>query len=210
MENRINGNRKIGIMGGTFDPPHFGHFVIAQAGLEQLGLDKVIFIPNGKIAYKDTSDEAKSRHRYNMLRSVIESNPDFEISDMEINRGEITYTSDTLTLLKDGGYKNDELYFLVGADSLDYMDKWHCPDIVFSLCTVAVAERPGFDSRGTDAKIRELTENFGAKIEKISIPLIGISSTMLRQRIRDGGSIRYMTDDSVIEYIKRHKLYGGG
>ncbi len=208
MEKGIN--KKIGIMGGTFDPPHFGHFVIAQAAFEQLGLDKVVFIPNGRIVYKDMRDEAQSRHRFNMLRTVIESNPDFELSDIEISRAETSYTADTLTRLKSGEYKDAELYFLVGADSLDYMEKWYRPDVIFDLCTVAAAERPGFDKIDIDKKISELTEAFGAKIEKISIPLIGVSSTMLRQKLAAGESIRYLTHDSIIEYIKRHDLYGGG
>ncbi len=203
-------NKKIGIMGGTFDPPHFGHFVIAQAALEQLGLDKVVFIPNGNIVYKDASGEAQSRHRFNMLRAVIESNPDFELSDIEISRAGTCYTADTLTQLKGGEYKDAELYFLVGADSLDYMEKWYSPDVIFGLCTVAAAERPGFEKSDIDKKISELTEAFGAKIERISIPLIGVSSTMLRRKLAAGESIRYLTHDSVIEYIKRHGLYGGG
>lgn len=203
-------NKKIGIMGGTFDPPHFGHFVIAQAAFEQLGLDKVVFIPNGKIVYKDTRDEAQSRHRFNMLRTVIESNPNFKLSDIEISRAGTCYTADTLTQLKRGEYKDAELYFLVGADSLDYMEKWYRPDVIFKLCTVAAAERPGFDKSDIDKKISELTEAFGAKIEKISIPLIGVSSTMLRQKLAAGESIRYLTHDSIIEYIERHDLYGGG
>ncbi len=203
-------NKKIGIMGGTFDPPHFGHFVIAQAALEQLELDKVVFIPNGKIVYKDTPGEAQSRHRFNMLRTVIESNPDFELSDIEISRAGTCYTADTLTQLKRGEYKDAELYFLVGADSLDYMEKWYRPDVIFDLCTVAAAERPGFEKSDIDKKISELTKAFGAKIEKISIPLIGVSSTMLRQKLAAGESIRYLTHDSVIEYIKRYDLYGGG
>lgn len=201
---------KIGIMGGTFDPPHFGHFVIAQTAFEALGLGKVLFIPTGKIVYKDTCGEADGRHRFNMLKSVIDSNPDFELSDTELKRSGTSYTADTLTRLKEGEYKDAELYFLVGADSLDYMDKWYRPEVIFSLCTVAVAERRGFSSDEVENKIKLLNEKFGAKIIRLSMPMIDVSSTMLREMAGEGRSIRYLTHDSVIEYINKHNLYGGG
>ncbi len=205
-----NAKKKIGIMGGTFDPPHFGHFAIAQTALESLGLHKVLFIPTGKIVYKDTVGEADGRHRFNMLKSVIDSNPDFELSDTELRRGGTSYTADTLMRLKEGDYKDAELYFLVGADSLDYMDKWYRPEAIFGLCTVAAAQRRGFSSAEINKKIKYLTERFGAEITRLSMPMIDVSSTMLRDMIGKGRSIRYLTDDSVIDYIKKHNLYGGG
>ena len=200
---------RVGIMGGTFDPPHFGHFIIAQVCLEQLDLDKVLFIPTGKIVYKKASGEADGTDRYNMLKSVIDSNPDFELSDVEIKQSETTYTANTLTRLKNGEYKNSEIYFLMGADSLDYMDKWYKPEVIFSLCTVAVVERPGISSSGLDEKIETLTKTYGARIERVLMPLVDISSTALRQRVKRGRSIRYLTHDSIINYIKQHNLYGG-
>ncbi len=202
--------KKIGIMGGTFDPPHFGHFVIARAAYEQLGLDKVVFMPTGKTAYKAAPKEAEDRHRLEMLKPVIEKDSAFELSPMEIKNEGTTYTANTLRALKSGAYGDADLYFLVGADSLDYMERWHRPDVIFDLCTVAVAGRPGFEKGDIEKKIGELKSRFGAKIEKISIPLIDISSTLLRGMIRDGKSVRYLTPNSVADYIEKHNLYGGG
>ena len=200
---------RIGIMGGTFDPPHFGHFIIAEVCLEQLNLDKVLFIPTGKIVYKKASGETDGTDRYNMLKSVIDSNPDFELSDIEIKQSETTYTANTLTRLRDGEYKDSEIYFLMGADSIDYMDKWYKPDVIFSLCSVAVVDRQGISSQSLDEKIDALTRNYGAEIVRVQMPLVDISSTALRQRVKDGKSIRYMTHDNIINYIEQHNLYGG-
>ncbi len=200
---------KIGIMGGTFDPPHFGHFVIAQQALEQLGLKKVLFIPTGRIVYKNTG-QAGGMDRYNMLRPVVDENQSFELSNIEIVRNGVTYTADTLRQLKDGEYSGCRLYFLVGADSLDYMDKWYKPEVIFSLCTVAVADRSGVPDAEIDIKIAELKNRFSADIVRLQMPHVDVSSTMLRERVKEGRSIRYLTHDGVIEYINKHKLYGGG
>ncbi len=201
--------KKIGIMGGTFNPPHFGHFIIAQQCYEQLGLDKVLFIPTGKIVYKDMECDPGGMHRYNMLKPVIDANPHFELSDTEISQSEPSYTANTLRKIKSGEYSGSELYFIVGADSLDYMDKWYKPEVIFSLCTVAAAVRPGIDEDRTERKIAELTQRFSARIVRVLTPYVDVSSTRLREYLRQGRSIRYLTHDSVIEYINKNKLYGG-
>lgn len=202
--------KKIGIMGGTFNPPHFGHFIIAQQCYEQLGLDKVLFIPTGKIVYKDTACDPGGFHRYNMLKPVVDSNPHFELSDTEILQSGTTYTANTLRKIKSGEYSGSELFFIVGADSLDYMDKWYKPEVIFSLCTVAAAVRPGIDEDRLKRKIAELTQMYSARIVRVSTPYVDVSSTQLRESIMGGRSIRYLTHDSVIEYINKNKLYGGG
>ncbi len=198
---------KIGIMGGTFNPPHFGHFAIAQQAKQTLELDKVLFIPTGRIVYKRADMGASGWDRYNMLKSVIDKNKDFELSDMELVQDETTYTANTLKKLKDGVYKNSRIFFIVGADSLDYMEHWHNPKQIFDLCTVAVVGRMQIGEERLEKKIAELKGRFAAKIVKVDMPYMDVSSTILRDSLRRGGSIRYLTDDSIIEYIKSHRLY---
>lgn len=199
--------KKIGIMGGTFNPPHFGHFIMAEQAYTELQLDYVLFIPTGKIVYKTTDSEVSDTDRLCMLKSVVDRNPAFMLSDIEIFDKSTTYTSNTLRRLKDEFYSDSELFFIVGADSLDYMDTWYKPEVLFSLCTVVSAGRFGFSSQCTDKKISELEDRFSAKIIKINMPFVDISSTLIRDRVKIGKSIRYLTDDKIIEYINNNLLY---
>lgn len=194
-------------MGGTFDPPHMGHLFLAEYIADEFGLHKVMFIPTGKILYK-TAASTSARDRYEMTKLAIEGNPRFDISDIETNSQKASYSADTLTLLKHM-IDDASFYFFVGADSLDYMDKWKTPEKIFSLCTVVAVGRKGFTSEKCMDKIAELEDKFNAKIEFIQMPDIEISSSSIRERIRDGKSVRYMLPDCVREYITKNKLYIG-
>lgn len=198
--------KRLGIMGGSFNPPHIGHFIMAESALGALGLDKVMFIPSGRVAYKSQSGRADGFHRYEMLKTVVKRNPGFCITDMEIARDETTYTANTLGRLSQA-LPDTKLYFIVGADSLDYMDEWYRPQVIFGLCTVAVMRRSGIaEDRLTD-KIKYLSSEFSADICTVDMPGIDVSSTEIRRRIRDGETIRYLCDDEVIEYINKNGLY---
>ena len=195
-------------MGGTFNPPHLGHFIIAEQAAEQLGLCRVLFIPTGRIVYKNTDKSAEGWDRYNMLDMVVSKNPMFDLSDIEITQNETTYTANTLAKLRKIYPNNEyEIYFIVGADSLDYIEKWYKPEKIFEQCIVAVAGRTGFTDENMNEKINILRNMYSADIIRIDVPFIDVSSSMLRKRVKEGKSIRYFTDDSIIEYISNKGIY---
>lgn len=204
--NELNKAKNIGILGGSFNPPHIGHFIMAETAKSSLMLDYILFVPTGKILYKETNHRANGMDRYNMLRTVVESNPGFRLTNMEIAQTETTYTANTLSRLKK--YLPDsKLYFIVGADSLDYMDEWYMPELIFDKCTVAVMKRSSISDDRMDQKIAELRNKFSADILTVDMPSIEISSSVLRDKIREGVSVKYLVDDRVLEYIDKHNLY---
>ncbi len=197
---------RIGVMGGTFDPIHTGHLLIGEAAYEQLHLDRVIYMPAGNPNFKqDRQGRATNDERYEMVRLAIANNPHFEISDIEMRRSDFSYTSVTLEELNKT-LLNDKIYFIIGADSLFTIETWHRPDVIFSLCTIVVATRETTQCE-LDAKINELKAHFHADIVKLAIGNFDCSSTMLRQRIKGGESVRYYMPDAVISYIKEHGIY---
>lgn len=194
-------------MGGTFNPPHIGHFIIAETVRQEMSLDKIIFIPTGRIGYKDASNVASAEDRCSMLNLVIRENPAFELSDIEIkNSKNYSYTANTLLALKDID-KNRDYYFIVGADSLDYMDDWYKPEVIFSNCRVVCANRPGISALRLKSKKEKLEREFGADITFVDIPQVGISSSLIRNRVAAGKSIKYLTDARIEEYILLNGLY---
>lgn len=197
---------KIGIMGGTFDPPHLGHLLSAEYTAAELELERVIFIPTGLKAYKSADNAASAADRYAMTAAATAANEKFDISDIEIRNTGINYTGDTLEKLH-GIYPGTHFYFIVGADSLDYMDEWHEPEKLFRLCTVAAVGRPGFDKTRIFDKVESLKRRFNADIRYIEMPQIDISSSEIKNRIKAGKSVRYMVPGCVEEYIKRERLY---
>ena len=197
---------KIGIMGGTFDPPHLGHLLSAEYTAAELELERVIFIPTGLKAYKSADNAASAADRYAMTAAATAANEKFDVSDIEIKNTDINYTGDTLEKLH-GIYPGTHFYFIVGADSLDYMDEWHEPEKLFRLCTVAAVGRPGFDTARIFDKAESLKRRFNADIRYIDMPQIDNSSSEIKNRIKAGKSVRYMVPGCVEEYIKREQLY---
>ena len=198
--------RKIGIMGGNFNPPHLAHLMAAECTACELGLEKVIFLPTGKISYKDSRENASAKDRLEMTRLAISQNPMFDISDIESASEEYSYTCFTLEKLKEL-YNDAKLYFIVGADSLDYMDRWKHPQRIFNLASVAVVDRRGFGAEKCLKKAEELKAEFGADIHFIKMPRIDISSSMIRERIASGQSVEDMLTDAVFDYIREKNLY---
>lgn len=194
---------KIGIMGGTFDPIHSAHLIIASFAREEFDLDKVIFMTGGNTPHKDMTG-ADAADRYEMVKIAVRDNEYFEADDFEIKKTGYSYTVETLEYLKEK-YPGAELYFIVGSDSLDYMDKWHECRRLFSMCTVLLFERRGFPD--TQKKIEELEKEYSCRIERIDAPIIELSSSMIRERILSGKSVRYIVPDHVIEYIDERGLY---
>ncbi len=198
--------KKIGIMGGTFNPPHIAHLAMAQWALECLELDEVRFIPTGKIPHKDSSDAASASDRLEMVRLSVKGNPKFSADPIETEREGYSYSYETLEILKKQN-PDAKLFFIMGADSLDYLEKWKNPDRIFKCCTVAAISRMGYTDDAMQRKKAELEKQFNGCIELISMPLIEVSSTMLRHMIREGKSLRYLVCDEVMEYIAKNKIY---
>lgn len=197
--------KKYGIFGGSFNPIHYGHLMICEYIKEEMGLDKVIFIPTGNPPHKEL--ELSAKDRYEMVRLAISPNPDFEISDIETTRVKKSYTVDTIRELKKI-YKEEKLYFLIGLDSLFQLKTWMKIGDLSQEIEFVVALRPGYlDKEEVNKEIDFLRENFGTKINLINTPLYEISSTDLRDRIRVGKSLRYLIPKKVLDYIEESGFY---
>lgn len=199
--------KKYGIFGGSFNPIHYGHLMICEYIKEEMGLDKVIFIPTGNPPHKEIGVSAEDR--YEMVRLAISPNPDFEISDIETTRVNLSYTVDTIRELKKI-YKGEKLYFLIGLDSLFQLKTWKKIGDLSQEIEFVVALRPGYiDKEEINNEIDFLRENFGTKINLINTPLYEISSTDLRDRIHEGKSLRYLIPKKVLDYIEESGFYKG-
>ncbi len=198
--------KKTGIMGGTFNPIHTGHLLLAENARDNFGLDEILFIPSGRSYMKREAEILDRRERYEMTLLATQDNPAFSVSDIEVRRSGNTYTCDTLARLKQQEPETD-FYFIVGADSLFSMETWKEPERIFHDCTVLAAIRDDKDADRLKEQISYLTDKFGARIFQIAFREIDISSTDIRMRLANGQSIRYMVPDQVISYIEQHHLY---
>ena len=199
--------RRIGIIGGTFNPIHYAHLFVAECAREQFKLDRVIFIPSGESYFKRGQDIPSGEIRYQLVKKATEDNPFFKVSRIEIDRPGDTYTIETLEQLSEM-YPGDELYFIVGADTLNQIDKWVRYEDVLRACTILAAVRDDTDEENLQNRINELTKMVPeAKIESIRMGRIEISSTMIRERVKADKSIKYLLPESCIEYIALKGLY---
>ncbi|TAH66092.1 MAG: nicotinate-nucleotide adenylyltransferase, partial [Anaerolineaceae bacterium] len=192
--------KKVGIMGGTFNPIHSGHLFLAEHAYEQAGLDYILFMPSMNPPHKADGTVETAEHRINMVREAIKDNPHFIISDFELKRPGITYTSDTLKALKEIEPDTD-YYFIVGADSLMMMTKWMDPQTVFRLSTIIAGGREQCSQEQLEEQARLLENLFKGKIMLLDMPLMEISSEVIRERVSKGRSIRYYVPDEVASYI---------
>lgn len=198
--------KKIGIMGGTFNPIHNGHLILAESAYEQFHLDQIIFLPSGNPPHKDNVSYIDATHRCNMVKLAIQGNYHFEMSMEEVNRPGITYTSETLRQMR-RVEPTTEFYFILGADSLFSFQTWHEPDKICQYCTILVATREGHDSNDVEEKITELREKYHADIFRIISPDFDISSKLIRERLSAKRSVKYFIPEEVENYIKRNNLY---
>ncbi|OON99580.1 MAG: nicotinate (nicotinamide) nucleotide adenylyltransferase [Epulopiscium sp. Nele67-Bin004] len=196
---------KIAIMGGTFDPIHMGHLIMAEVVIDQCDINTVLFIPSGNPPHKQENDVTDKKHRYLMTQLAINDNNKFFISDIEVNTEKITYTIDTIKKLnKQYGQK---LSFIVGADSLLSILNWHKAKDLLKICSFIVINRIGYREEEISCHIEKLTNDYGADIHKINISEINLSSTEIRQRVNTSKSIRYMVPEAVRQYIDNNNLY---
>ena len=198
--------KRVGIMGGTFNPIHLGHLIIAENAYEELQLDEVLFIPSGTPYMKDKAEILDPKVRISLVGEAIDDNPHFAMSTMEVDRGGNSYSYETIEALKKAN-PDTEYYFLVGADSLFVMEEWMHPEKIFNQVTVAVAVRSGYTPEGLDEQICLLEEKYQTQIIKLPCRSVDISSTQIRERVREGKSIRYMVRYKTEQVIRKNKLY---
>lgn len=199
-------SRKIGIFGGTFDPVHCGHLIVARMAMEQHGLDEIRFMTGGMPPHKKNTGVTPARVRHEMVRRAVDCEPGFTAYDFEVDKETYSYTAETLVELKKL-YPEDEIYFIIGEDSLNDILKWHRPDVVASNCILLIYPRTGISS--LKRLIKEKSAIIGGDMRVIDAPLFGVSSTSVRRRVAEGKPIRYFVPDSVIKYIEENGLYGG-
>lgn len=196
---------RVGILGGTFDPPHYGHLSIAHQALDQLSLNEVLFAPTRNPPHKQVWTITPIEDRLEMVRLAIKGEPRIHISRVDIDRSGPNYTVDTIRLLRQQFGSTAELFFIMGMDSLVNLPMWHKPEELVKLCTLAVFPRPGFDANIPD--IEKQVPGLTQSLVLISAPPVDISATALHNRIRRGESVRDMVPPAVCDYIDSHKLY---
>jgi nicotinate-nucleotide adenylyltransferase len=198
--------RRMGVMGGSFDPIHVAHLVIAETVREALDLDLVLFVPAGRQPLKAQREAAPAEHRAEMVRLAIEGNDRFALSRDELTRPGPHYTAETLPRLRaQWGAPDMSLWFLVGADSIASFPRWRNPGAIIRQARLAAVKRPGY---ALDmAALERQVPGLAAAIDWIETPLMEISATDVRRRVREGRSIRYRVPEAVREYIEAHNLY---
>lgn len=197
---------KIGIMGGTFDPIHIGHLISAEYARETIGLGKVIFMPSGLHPFKENDNITPSDIRVKMTSLAIAENPYFDISLIGVSRKNTNYTIDDIRELKKK-YPDDDIYFIIGSDIIDEIEEWKDFYKLTRMCTFVLFDRWGKDREKINKKIEELELLYKFKVEKVKSPVIEMSSTSIRNRYKEGLSIRYMLPKSVEDYIKKYGIY---
>ena len=192
---------KVCLFGGTFDPPHLGHLIIAQTIFEAENFDQIVFVPAYQPPHKNGMKISPVDQRLEMLNRAIKENPNFIMSDLEIERKGLSYSIDTIMdYKKQNNLNSNELFYLMGSDSLRQFKKWKNPKMIIDESRVIVAIRPGF-------RPSDIPNWILAKIQFASIPRIEISSTTIRERWISDKTIRYMVTESVWQYINKNKLY---
>jgi len=200
---------KIGICGGTFDPIHMGHLAIAELVRCEFNLDKVLFIPSGMPPHKDLRVVTDPIHRLNMVKCAISSNKHFEVVAAEVEREGLTYTVDTLKQLHSMYLPDTAFYYIIGADVVMDLLTWRRAEEVFKLSKFIAVMRNGFNDSDVNERIRTLEKIYRIDITRFEVPLIEISSTFIRERIRNNQSVKYLVNECVEEYIMRNNLYKG-
>jgi nicotinate-nucleotide adenylyltransferase len=197
---------KLGIMGGTFDPPHLAHLVIAETARDELQLDSIIFIPAGDPWMKSAHTVTPADERVEMVRLAIDSNAGFSLSVNEVNRPGPTYTVDTIEQIAGEMRQSPEIFLLLGWDSLAELPSWKAPYRLSKMVRFVAFPRPQA-ARPDPAELEKAMPGSAEKIIYMDGPYLNISSTCIRQRVKDGRSVRYLVPEAVGQYILEHKLY---
>ena len=199
---------RLGIMGGTFDPIHFGHLICAEQAREQFDLDYVVFMPTGNPVFKMDREVSSAETRYEMVVTATRKNPKFDVSRIEVDREGATYTYDTLVEMREQMPKGSELYFITGADAIMSVLKWRNAELIIKMAHFVAASRPGYDY----SELRQWLESedeYQQVVTFFEVPGLAISSTDMRARVKAGKSIVYMTPISVVAVSLKKKHYLG-
>lgn len=187
---------RIGILGGTFDPPHNGHIAVARAAIRECHLQKIIFIPAKYPPHKPIEKVASELDRLNMLKLAVGGHSEFEVSDIELKRESLSYTIETLREIKDRN-PEAEIVFIIGADNISEMESWYKTDEILNVATVVAFNRPGFEPRG----------KYKSKIKMFNMSPVDISSTEIRDKIKAHETVEDLVPEPVREYIEKNSLY---
>jgi len=201
------GLRRVGVMGGTFDPIHYGHLVTAEAARAGFGLERVIFVPAGRPPHKEPRAVSDPEHRYLMVVLATITNPHFEVSRVDIERPGLSYTVDTIRELRARLGGDTELYFITGADAMLEILHWKDGDTLLGMCHFIAATRPGFVLSKVEERLGEAWVRHRDRVHFLQVPALAISSTDIRARVREGRPIRYLLPDAVAHYIAKTGLY---
>lgn len=208
--NQINTSRKgkeylLGIMGGTFNPIHYGHLVAAEQARAKFNLDEVVFVPSGTPPHKEGRDIIDAEHRYIITALATATNPFFSVSRAEIDRSGPSYAVDTIKFFQNQYTdRNPKLFFITGMDAVMEILSWRKPDTIMEMCTIIAATRPGYDNEKLS---RAIGKNNMEAIKLLEASALAISSTDIRNRIAAGLPVRYLLPETVEQYIKKHGLY---
>jgi nicotinate-nucleotide adenylyltransferase len=198
--------RRIGILGGTFDPPHVGHLILAQYTMEALPLDHILFVPAGDHPFKGDHTRTETQHRVAMIELAIGGNDGFSLSEVDLNRPGPHYSADTVQLLQNQ-YPDAQLYFVMGGDNLRALPTWTRARELYECCRLAVMKRS--DELISPEMHEAVLPGLKDKVDIVDAPMLGIwlSSTHVIERLREGKSVRYLVPDNVLDYIRQNRLY---
>ena len=199
---------RVGILGGTFDPIHLGHLIVAEEARVGRDLRRVVFIPAGQPRLKGEQPQATAEQRLRMVELAVAANPHFRVARNEVARPGPTYTVDTLAELQRQLGPETTLCFILGLDALAQFHRWKDPERLIEMCELIIASRPGFQNTGILDEQLARYPTLGGRISLLNIPRIDISSTDIRQRAARGGSLRYLVPESVANYAREQRLYG--
>lgn len=196
----------IGILGGTFDPIHVGHLLIAEATQDALQLEKILFVPAGDPPHKQQQKKSAVDHRVKMVELAIDSNSHFKMSRIDLNRPGPHYSIDTVQLLRTQyNISAEHCFFIIGGDSLADLPTWHNPETLINLCRLAVVHRPGY--RPDVSQLEQVIPGVARRLNWVTAPAIDLAASEIRAKVRHRESIRYQVPDAVDNYIKQHGLY---
>ncbi|HEY8497977.1 MAG TPA: nicotinate-nucleotide adenylyltransferase [Limnochordales bacterium] len=198
---------RIGLMGGTFDPIHYGHLVTAEGARVEFALDKVFFVPSGRPPHKPADEVTPAEHRYLMTVLATLGNPYFEVSRLDIDRPGPSYTVETIEEARRLWGASAQLFFITGADAILEILTWKDPERLLSSCHFIAATRPGYDLGRLEGAIGDLWRRFSHRIHVVQVPAMSISSSDIRERVRRGYPIRYLVPEAVADYIYKYRLY---
>ncbi len=198
--------KSLGILGGTFNPIHYGHIVAAECARDACHLDRVVFVPAARPPHKSLDEVLDSQHRFEMVQMAVQDNPNFAVSALELKRQGLSYTVETIASYQEE-FPGAKIYFIIGVDALLLINTWKDVERLATLCSFIVVTRPGYQLSHEEEHFCEIPESVWKKILVVAIPGLYISSSDIRQRVAKGQTIKYLLPPAIEEYILKNDLY---